>query len=422
MSKKPVIWIISHYAGGPSYCPRIPDYLLAKHLQEHGYEPLIFASSFVHNTDINFIKNKENSIEKQVDGVPFVMIKTRNYKTAKDRVLNMLEFYFRMLKEYKKYKKPDLVIAAMPTPTNCMAGEQIAKHYHVPYITSIVDLWPLSIVEYSELFTDSNPIIKALYVFEKWIYRKSDALVFTWEGAYDYIIDKGWNKIIPRSKFHYINIGVELDKFYDNLKKFRFEDTDLDNDTFKVMYCGSVREANDIGTVVDCAKILCEEGYRDQISFIIYGDGPDRLVLEKKCADEHIENVHFKGNIEKKYIPYALSKSNLNILNLKPSATQKYGNSSNKLFEYFAAGNPVVANIDEGKYSIITKYNCGVVVEPNSPEDYAQAVKQFYSLDEVSMKEYQVNALSTARLFDTETLNNQWLKIIDASLDLGKNK
>ena len=95
MSKKePVIWIISHYAGGPSYCPRIPDYLLAKYLQARGYKTLIFASSYVHNTTINFIKDKTLSLTKDVDGVPFVMIRTRNYDSAKDRILNMLDIYY----------------------------------------------------------------------------------------------------------------------------------------------------------------------------------------------------------------------------------------------------------------------------------------------------------------------------------------
>lgn len=382
---------------------------------ENGYEPLVFASSFVHNTDINFIKTGVNSTHELIDGVPFVMIRTRNYSSAKDRVLNMLEFYFRMMGEYKKYPKPDLIISAMPTPTNCLAGEQIAKHYSVPYITSIVDLWPLSIVEYSDLFTDSNPIIKALYVFEKWIYRKSDALVFTWEGAYDYIVDKGWNNKIPKSKFHYINIGVELDKFYDNLNSYQFEDDDLDDDAFKVMYSGSVREANDIGTVVDCARILRDQGYSN-IRFIIYGDGPDKKILEEKCKAEKIDNVVFKGSIEKKYIPYALSKSDLNILNLKPSATQKYGNSSNKLFEYFASGNPVIANIDEGKYPIISKYNCGVVVEPNSPEAYATGIKQIYHLSSEEMAKIKNNSLEAAKLFDTAFLNEEWEELIRSLL------
>lgn len=38
---KPMVWIISYFAGGPSYCPRIPDYSLAKYLREHGYDAIV---------------------------------------------------------------------------------------------------------------------------------------------------------------------------------------------------------------------------------------------------------------------------------------------------------------------------------------------------------------------------------------------
>lgn len=410
MNKK--VWIISHYAGGPSFCPRLPDYILAQHLMKNGYDVLVFASSAVHNTDINFISDSKISLHKVVDDVPFVFVKTRSYKNKKDRVFNMLDFYRNMMKCYRHYKKPDLIVSAMPQPLACLAGWKIANRYKIPYVTSIVDLWPLSIVEYAGV-SNSNPIIKALYMFEKWIYRKSDALVFTWEGAYDYIIDKGWSESVPKSKFHYINIGVNLKEFYHNLSNYHVDDSDLEDDTFKVMYCGSVRTANDINTVVSCAKELCDEGFGSSIKFIIYGDGPDRPILTERCKREGIPNVVFKGNIDKKYIPFVLSKSDLCILNLLPAATQKYGNSSNKLFEYLASGSPVIANIDEGNYPIITKYECGKVVKAGNIKEYADGVKFFYEANEQDREKYRDNAFKTAKIFDTEELNANWLKLID---------
>lgn len=413
--KKPMVWIISYFAGGPSYCPRIPDYSLAKYLREHGYDALVFAGSALHNTDINFITDKSTYREEMVDGVPFVYVRTRQYNSMKGESLSFIDFYLNMMKCYKNFQKPDAIMAAMPQPLSCLAGYKIAKKLHIPYITSIVDLWPLSIVEYAD-FSDNNPAIKAMYAYEKWLYKKSDELVFTWEGAYDYIIDKGWDKAIPRSKFHYINIGVDLKEFYTNQEAYKVDDPDLDDNAFRVMYCGSVRTANDIGTVVSCAKSLNEDGYRDKIRFIIYGDGPDREVLQKRCKDEAITNVVFKGSIDKKYIPYVLSKSNLNVLNLKPAKTQKYGNSSNKLFEYLAAGNPVIANIDEGKYPIISKYGCGKIVKAGSSEEYAKGVEYFATLTETELNEYKKHAVETAKLFDTEEMNRQWKEIIETCI------
>ena len=414
--KKPMVWIISYFAGGPSYCPRIPDYSLAKFLREHGYDALVFAGSALHNTDINFITDKRTYREQLVDGVPFVYVRTRQYESQKGESLSFVDFYRNMMKAYKRFVKPDIIMAAMPQPLSCLAGYRIAKKYQIPYITSIVDLWPLSIVEYAD-FSDNNPAIRAMYAYEKWLYEKSDALVFTWEGAYDYIIDKGWDKKVPRDKFHYINIGVNLKEFYENMEQYQVDDPDLQDDKFRVMYCGSVRTANDIGTVVSSAKRLNEDGYGDKIRFIIYGDGPDKEILEQRCVDEDIPNVVFKGSIDKKYIPFVLSRSNLNVLNLKPAKTQKYGNSSNKLFEYLAAGNPVIANIAEGKYPIITKYDCGKVVQAGSPEAYAKGIEEFLNLSKDQMDQYKENALKTARLFDTEKINSDWEKVIRGLLD-----
>lgn len=417
--RKPMVWIISYFAGGPSYCPRIPDYSLAEYLRRNGYEALVFAGSALHNTDINFITDNCITKKQMVDGVPFAFVKTRSYNSRKGEAISFIDFYVNLMRIYKKYPKPDIIISAMPQPLACLGGYQIARKFKVPYITSIVDLWPLSIVEYAD-YSENNPLIKIMYLYEKWLYKKSDELVFTWEGAYDYIKDKKWNKEIPKSKFHYINIGVNLKEFYANKEKNTLEDDDLEGDIFRVMYCGSVRTANDIDTVVSSAKMLNQEGYGNKIKFVIFGDGPDREVLIKRCKKENISNVVFKGHIDKKYIPYVLSKSNLNILNLKPAATQKYGNSSNKLFEYLAAGNPVIANIDEGKYPIITKYNCGKVVKAGSAKAYAEGIKYFYELDEINREIYRKNAKKTAKLFDTEIINGKWEKIIREELNKKK--
>lgn len=414
--EKPMVWIISYFAGGPSYCPRIPDYSLAKYLREHGYEALIFAGSALHNTDINFITDDKTYCKQMVDGVPFVYVRTRSYSNKKEESLSFIDFYFNMMKCYKHINKPDIIIAAMPQPLSCLAGYKIAKKFHIPYITSIVDLWPLSIVEYAD-FSEKHPAIKAMYAYEKWLYVNSDELVFTWEGAYEYIIDKGWDKKVSKSKFHYINIGVNLKEFYNNMEKYHLDDPDLQDDIFRVVYCGSIRTANDIGTIVSCAKSLNEDGYGDKVRFIIYGDGPDRVILEKDCVKEDIRNVVFKGSIDKKYIPYVLSKSHLNILNLKPAKTQKYGNSSNKLFEYLAAGNPVIANIDEGKYPIITKYGCGKIVKPGSSKEYANGIKYFFNLGEEEIARYKIKSFETAKIFDTEKMNDNWEQLIRKNLE-----
>ena len=101
--KKPMVWIISYFAGGPSYCPRIPDYSLAKYLREHGYDALVFAGSALHNTETNFITDGSTYKPQIVDGVPFVYVRTRSYVSRKGESLSFVDFYRNMMKCYKHF-------------------------------------------------------------------------------------------------------------------------------------------------------------------------------------------------------------------------------------------------------------------------------------------------------------------------------
>ncbi len=43
------------------------------------------------------------------------------------------------------------------------------------------------------------------------------------------------------------------------------------------------------------------------IQFLIYGDGNQKNLLEKRLLDEGLSNVKIKGFVNKKFIPYLLS-------------------------------------------------------------------------------------------------------------------
>ena len=77
----------------------------------------------------------------------------------------------------------------------------------------------------------------------------------------------------------------------------------LTSDTFKVVYTGTVRPVNNVGNLLDTAKLLKD---KKDIQFLIFGGGSELEKLQQRVKDEHIDNVIFKGFVEKKYIPYIL--------------------------------------------------------------------------------------------------------------------
>jgi len=68
-----------------------------------------------------------------------------------------------------------------------------------------------------------------------------------------------------------------------------------------------------------------------------------------------------------------INKASVGLVALQP-VTQYQGALPTKLLEYMAAGVPVVAsNILPARY-ILKDFNCGILVEPSNPEQYAEAI------------------------------------------------
>lgn len=420
MSKKK-IWIMNHYATNMYFNEGGRHYWFAENLIKQGYEPTIFCANTRHNSnDVIELDGKLYSTDNK-DNIPFVFVKTPEYKgNGKSRILNMVSFYKNLFPIAKKYAKedgaPDVILASSVHPLTLVAGIKIAKKFGIPCICEVRDLWPESIIEFGSLRRHSV-IAKLLYQGEKWIYKKADRLIFTVEGGADYIKDKGWDKgnrgPIDISKVHHINNGIDIDAFDYNVGSNVYEDNDLDDpDTFKVVYAGSIRKANNLKLIIDAAKHIKDNGY-DKIKVFIFGDGDEKENLQKRCFDERIENVIFKGKVEKKFVPNILSKANINILNYSNHEIWKYGGSQNKNFEYLASEKPILSTITMG-YDIIEKYSAGISLKRQDPKTISEAVISIFSMDEKLYKEMAHNARKAAKDYDFRVLTEKLIDIVES--------
>ncbi|MFZ2462503.1 MAG: glycosyltransferase family 4 protein [Caldibacillus thermoamylovorans] len=416
MKKK--IWIWNHYATDMYFNEGGRHYWFAENLLKHEYEPTIFCANTRHNNDeiVNIERGKFKTAIK--NKIPFVFIKTYPYSgNGKDRIKNMISFYknlFSVSKEYsKKAGKPDVILASSVHPLTLVAGIKIAKKFGVPCICEVRDLWPETLVAYGAL-KENTFFTKLLYAGEKWIYKKSDKLIFTMEGGKDYLIDKGWDKDsggpIDLDKVFHINNGVDFEVFNYNKENYVLNDEDLDNPNyFKVIYAGSIRLVNNVKSIIDAAKEIKNLGVNN-IKFILYGDGSDKKSLEEYCKEYNINNVIFKGLVDKKYVPSILSKSDLNIFHFQQNNIKKYGASLNKMFEYFASGKPTISDCEFG-YDIIKKFNCGFVIDNATPEQLAEKIIEISKMSQVEYQKYCDNALMAAKEYDFKILTEKLKKL-----------
>lgn len=408
------VLIVNHYATPPMYGGLSRHHFFAKYLKKKGYEVKILASSAIHNSTINMIEKKEKLLfkEKEIDGVDYIYVKTCSYKNKLKRIFNMLQFYFRAKKVAKKLNKYDVVYSSTPQPLSALLGLKIAKKTNAESIVEVRDLWPSTIVDFGML-SKRNIITKVLYKLEEYMYKKADKLIFTIEGGKDYIKDQKYVNDINLKKVYHINNGIDLQEFYSNLEKNVIEDSDLeDNKSFKVIYAGSIRQAYNVGQILDVAKKFQDENYKN-IKFLIYGKGPYLESLKERCINENINNVIFKGFVDSKYLPYILSKADVTLLQSINYESLKYGTSQNKLFTYLASSKPIISTM-YNKYDLIRRFKCGITLKKVDVDNYFDAILKFYKMNKKEYKEYCDNCKKLSQEYDYEKLTDKLIEIIMA--------
>src|SRR5574344_1983954 len=105
------IWLIKQYAMPPQFESRLRTIKFAHYLTQAGYDVTIFASSVMHNMNVDLIEDDSKYVERSYGDLKFVHIKTQSYKTnGFSRVLGLIQFplFFRQIA--KKFAKPDIII------------------------------------------------------------------------------------------------------------------------------------------------------------------------------------------------------------------------------------------------------------------------------------------------------------------------
>lgn len=416
------IWLMNHYASNMYRDRAGRHYWFADQLKKRGHEVTVFCANTYLNGEYAIALEKEKFAIRELDDIPFVFVKTiTSQGNGIDRIKNMGFFYknlFPSTKAYaKKYGKPDVIVASSVHPLTMIAGIQIGKKMQVPCICEIRDLWPEAIFQFGKA-KENSLLGRALIRGEHWIYKKADALIFTKEGDTDYLKERGWTTSqggdIDLNKCHYINNGVDIVACEERSRLMQMDDPDLNDDRkFNITYVGTIRPVNNVGNLLDTAKLIkAKEGYAD-VQFLIYGDGNELPNLQERVKNEKLDTVKLKGYVNRQYVPYILSKSSINMLNYSQGQYNwSRGNSSNKLFEYMASGKPIISTVHMG-YSIIKKYNCGVELDEDTPEALAKEIIRFHDMDVAQRDEIGRNAKNGAKDFDFSVLTDKLLKVIE---------
>lgn len=368
------IWIFNQYAVTPDLPGGTRHYDLGQELARRGHHVVIIATSFHHHMHKETrLKPGERLKIEDVNGVKFVWLRTPPYwRNDWRRVWNMLVFALRAWwlgrRLFYEVGKTDVVIGSSPPLFVPLAVYWIARHYGVPFVMEVRDLWPQTLIDMGAL-REGWPITKALRTLEKFLYRKSEKIISLLPFAYEYISALG----IHREKIVWIPNGVDLTRFKELLSTDGFL-----SEEFKVMYLGAHGQANALDVLIQAAKVIHDRGLR-KIRFILLGDGPEKPRLIRLAQSWKVGNIEFRQPVPKSEVPKLLREADAFIFSLEEVKVFRYGISPNKLFDYMSVAKPIIFAVNASN-NPIEEAHCGLTVPPRDPQALAEAVIRLYQM------------------------------------------
>ena len=224
-------------------------------------------------------------------------------------------------------------------------------------------MWPEFAIAMGAL--QNEMLINMSRWLEKFLYCHADRIVVNSPGFIPYIRD------ICGKTADLVPNGADADMFAGTDGRAFREQYGLEND-FVVMYSGAHGPANDLGTVLDAAKLLHD--HKD-IRFVFVGSGKDKASLEARAAEEKLENVLFVSPVPKDQIASVMAAENAGLAILKKLDMFKT-TYPNKVFDIMACGDPVICQIDGVIREVVEENNAGIFAEPGDPQALADAVLQ----------------------------------------------
>jgi glycosyltransferase involved in cell wall biosynthesis len=308
------------------------------------------------------------------------------------RMIKFYQFARLASRVCKELEKPDIVFATHTPLTVGLAGIKLSRHFNVPFVFEVRDLWPEALVNVGAL---KNPLgIWWLQRMARRIYTAARHIVALSPGIKEGIVRMG----VPAERVTVIPNAGDLDLFQPGLDGSAARERLGLGDRFTAIYFGAMGLANGLEYVIEAARILAERG-KDHIAFVLHGDGGKRTELQEMARSRKLTNVIFSNLVPDK-AEVARIVAGCDVCMTIYRAAREHTWSPNKMFDAFAAGKPVLVNVSGWLGDIVEDNNCGRCLDPHRPEMLADVLEDLAS-DPHLCREMGKNARSLAeREFD----------------------
>ena len=356
---------------GPEQPGGTRHFELARRCVADGEDFTIVASRVSYLTGV-----KSRDREELHDGVRVLRVYTASvlHRGFVWRVFGFLTFMAASIWRAVRVPEVDLVLGTTPPIFQALGAWCVARLRRKPLLLEVRDLWPEFAVDMGVL---KNPLlIAASRRLAKFLYNGAAKVVVNSPAYADHLAELG----VAREKLIVVPNGVDPAMFEPDHDGADWRRRHGLGDERLVVYAGALGLANDLETMLRAAE-RCRgiEG----LCFVFVGDGMQRPVLERFAEERGLTNVRFTGACPKREMGQVLAASDICVATLQdiPMFRMPY---PNKVFDYMAAGRPIVLGIDGVIRDVVEQADCGIFVRPGDDAALAEAVRRLHAEPEAA--------------------------------------
>ena len=349
-------------------------YEFARLLSAHGHQVTVIASPVSYITGAPLAPEGDQN----ESGITILRasVYTAFHKSFVHRVFAFISFMASSFWLGLGVKNVDIVWGTSPPIFQGVTAWALARLKGAKFLFEVRDLWPQFAVAVGVL---TNPIlIRASEWLERFLYRHADRVMVNSPGYREHVQARGAKRVqlIPN--------GADPSMFDPTDKGEPFRQSNHLEDKFVVLYAGAHGISNDLGVLLEAANMLQKETVSSQmtvsseIQIVLLGDGKEKANLQARAEAMSLDNVTFVPSMPKAEIAGALAGADACIAILKP-LTEYKTTYPNKVFDYMAAGRPVVLAIDGVIREVVEAAGCGIFAESGNPAALAEAIRTLAS-------------------------------------------
>lgn len=395
------IVIIDHFSKAPDEPGNNRFIYLGELLCNHGFDVEIITTTFAH------LKKKQRKRDSKLyDSLPYkyTMLPEPGYpkNVCLKRFYSHYIFGKNLANYLKTMKKPDAIIAAVPSLDVGTAVGNYCSEHQIPLLIDIQDLWPEAFKLVLKIPVISDLVFLPMTLQANRFYGQADRII----AVSDTYIQRGLKSNQKDKQEMCVYLGTDLGRFDESSKSIFVEKPD---DELWITYVGTLGHSYNIEIIFDALNQL-PDGLRENMVFHILGDGPYFERFQEYAKNCKVRSV-FHGRLDYPTMVAWICKSDIAVNPIVKGAAQSI---INKHADYAAAGLPVVNTQECQEYrKLLETYNCGINCEVESVEQVSKALQE---LAENPEKREQMGANSrrmAEERFDRRNTYQQVVKVIE---------